>query len=162
MKSKLVLVALAIGVVGLEGLASQGTVQAATPNPLSSADVAKVQKIGFLLSTQPGTKVKAAKGRGRDVWVKFNPDVKNIDTDSVLDRELIVVRSAANVPQGLDDPMPGTTTPKMVAVSVILDATDGRVLEISGEAAGARGTRDPADLGAMADVVLNDVTPPGR
>jgi len=128
---------------------------------LTAADLVTIGRSAGMLSTRRGAHVQAFKAPGRVVWARFNPDVHDIDTDEYLAHDLIVVRSTDHVPDsfgrsgGVPGPSPASTPVAVtVAVSLILDASTGRVVEVSGEGADGLGRQDPAVLGTPSEVTL--------
>jgi hypothetical protein len=153
----------------LVGCSSSGSLSVASPpsttsvpaalGSLAPGDLVTIGRSAGMLSTRPHAHVQAFKAPGRVVWARFNPDVHNIDTDEYLAHDLIVVRSTDDVPDLFGGGPVETSSgaahrAKDVAVSLILDASNGRVVETSGEGPGAVRRLDPALLGTPTEVTL--------
>ena len=160
-------VAWGVVVVLLAGCASPGSslVQTAPVESRSTAalgslaaqDLITIGQSAGLLSTRPHAHVQAVKAPGRVVWARFNPDVHNIDGSEYLAHDLIMVRSTDHVPDlsaGEDRARGGPAPAKTVAVWAILDASTGRVVEISGDGPTDVAPPDPAAIGTPSDVTL--------
>jgi hypothetical protein len=152
--------ALTLGLLNLAARACSAPPPAPAALGLRSADVAKVRAAAYLLSTRPGARVSAVRARGSAVWARFFPEVTGPDVDAVRSHDLLVVRSTDSVPQDLRRTRAGDPYVATAVVSVVIDATTGRVVEITTAPADRLGADDNAVFGAPAPVILTDVAPP--
>lgn len=142
------------------GAAASGATASAAA--LTTADISKIQAVGYLLSTKAGTQVQVVRASGSDVWASLFPDV-NIgpDTNVVESHDMLVVRATTDVPQSSRDQVPGSAPVTIAVVSLVIDATTGRVIEtITAPAGVATPVDDISVLGQVSYVSLTNVAAP--
>jgi hypothetical protein len=101
------------------------------------------------------------KAKGVDVWSKFFPGATiGPDTDMVKSHDLIVVRSTTDVPQDSRHVAPGSTPLHIVAVTLVIDSTNGFVIEVTTATAADPFADDNSVFGPVSDVPLANVDRP--
>jgi len=147
--------------------ASQESAQAVPPSahgsvPISASDQARVQAVGYLLSTRIGAHVKVSRASGSEVWGKLFPDVTvGPETEVITSHDLLVIESTEAVPQSGYHQGPATQPVTVGRVSIVVDTTNGRVLERTFVPTGDMHTASAlAGFPTVSDVTLVDVAPP--
>lgn len=118
------------------GVRSGSTPAAATTSAslgtLTPSDVALIRSDRQWLSTSADASVEAVRAPGTRVFDVVMPGVSlGSDTAALRSHPLLVVRSVTDVPQGLRRSLPGTTPPPVGVVVLVIDTTNGRIIETS-------------------------------
>lgn len=120
---------------------------------VTAADIAWVQAAAYELTTTNGVHVQVVHVSGVAVMATLLAGVWSQETDSYKDHDMLVVRATDHPVQILREG-PGDRIPPTVLVCVIMDATDGHIINRGAAPAGHDDYCDLSQFGGVSDVVI--------
>jgi hypothetical protein len=123
--------------------------------PVTAADIAEVQAVGWMLTTRAGARVQVVHVPGEAVLSTYLAEVRSVDTDGYKSHDMLVVRST-DKPAQIGGRRPRDPNVPNSVVSLVIDATNGRVLNTGLAPAGHDDFQDNRQFGPTTDVVITN------